>query len=293
MKKEYLPSKKFISMIYILILALGIVFLISKLGPEIIDKTASRRSTNKLLVKELIKNDSNKNGIADWEESLFGLDPKADGEENKKIIEEKRKHLGGTDNKKLSKNDLLSREIFSIITSLQQTGNLNEAAIANITDALDQKISSEPITDIYSKKDIRTKLVSNETLKAYYERFGDLVLKYKDAEIGEELVYISQALLSEDKQIMSIAVEISDKYEAFGEDLMMIPNIPSSLAENHISMANNYHKTSVAIKRMSLMLDDPLVGMNAVVDYKNFVDGLVKNLGEIEDFLDKNVIIKR
>ena len=140
---------------------------------------------------------------------------------------------------------------------------------------------------------VSTKPTNQNTLEAYYNSFGNIALKHKDAEIGDELIYLSQALINQDANAMKIVVDISDKYEAFGKDLIDVPLVPSSLADTHLSLANNYHKTGLAIKRMSLMLKDPLYGMNAVADYKNFNDGIITNLEEIADFFEKNVIIKQ
>ena len=296
MKKEYLPSKQFINGVFTLAIIFGIGFIIYKVSPEIKARFTQNRGLRGMSVKDLVENDTNKNGIQDWEESLFGLDPNKNGEENKKIIEEKRKSLNiGEDfinDENLSQSDKLSRELFTVIATLEQTGNLNETAIENITATLTEKLESEPIVDIYTKKIVTTKPTNQNTLEVYYNSFGNIALKYKNAEIGDELIYLSQALINQDEKAMQIVVDISDKYEEFGKDLIDMAIVPSSLSDTHLSLANNYHKTSLAIKRMSLMLKDPLYGMNATADYKNFNDGIITNLGEISDFLEKNVIIK-
>ncbi len=296
MNKKYLPSKKFISraIIIFFIVLIGIVF--SKISPELKARINKNRELRGLSVRDLVENDENKNGIADWEEILFGLDPNTNGEENKAIIMAKKKELGTdsiTGSQTLSTNDKLSRELFSIITSLQQTGNLNEASIDNIVGALDKKLSSEPIVDIYTKDTLNVKATSTTVVQSYYNSFGEVAIKHANEEIGDELIYISQALLKDDKKAMEIAREIARKYEEFGQDLMNIQSVPSSLVDTHLQLANNYHKTSVAIQRMSVMLEDPLFGMNAVVDYKNFSDGIVLNLEKIGSFFEKNVIIER
>lgn len=293
--RNFLPSKKFVSRVIILVLVLLVGLLTSKVSPEVLNTVNKNKELKGLSVRDLIQNDANKNGIADWEESLFGLDPKGDGEENKKIILEKKKELGTDVNKNnksdLSQNDRLSRELFSIITSLDQTGNLNEASIENIASALDKKLSSDPISDTYQKSMLTTKPTSTSVVEAYYNAFGEIAIKYGDSEIGKELTYISQGLVGEDKKAMEIARNIADEYENFSKDLIDIKNIPSSIVDTHLALANSYHKTGVAIERMSIMLDDPLFGMNAVVDYKNFSDDIITSLEDVGNFFEKSVII--
>lgn len=297
MNKKYLPSKKFVSRVIILVLVLAIGLLISKISPEVKNRVQRTGKIQKLSVKDLVQNDHNDNGIADWEESLFGLDPKDDGEKNKEIILSRKKELGtqGVSSTKgeLSQNDKLSRELFSIVTTLDQTGNLNESSIENIASALDEKLSSEPILDTYTKNDVTSKPTSQSVVEEYYNQFGTLAVKYKSAEIGNELVYISQGLVNEDGVAMEIARDIAKKYEDFGSELIEITNVPSSIVDEHLNLANNYHKTGVAIERMSLMTEDPLFGMNAVADYKNFSDEIILNLNKIGSFFEKNVIIER
>lgn len=296
MDKKYLPSKKFVSRLIIILLVIGIAFLFSKVSPKLKEKISKNRELRGLSVGELVQNDENKNGIADWEEILFGLDPNNNGEENKAIILAKKKELGTdelSNNENLSQNDRLSRELFAIITSLQQTGNLNENSIENIATALDKKLNSEPILDIYTKDMLKVKTTNQQVVESYYNSFGEIAIKYADSEIGDELLYISQALLNEDKKAMEIAREIARKYEDFGKDLVNIDGIPSSLADTHLELANDYHKTSVSIQRMSVMIEDPLFGMNAIVDYKNNSEKLVSNLEKIGVFFEKSVIIER
>lgn len=297
MQKNYLPSKQFVSRVIIITLVFIVIFLLSKINPNLKARMEAKKAFKGMSVGELVVNDANKNGIADWEESLFGLDPTGDGEENAKIISEKKKEFGtnttDTENQNLSENDKLSRELFSIITTLNQTGNLNESSIENIANALDEKLNLEPIEDIYVEKDIEKSQVNQKTIEEYYINFGNIALLHKDDEIGGELVYISQALLNDDKKAIEIAVNISDKYDEFAENLMDIKSVPSTIRKTHVELANNYHKTAVAIKRMSLMLEDPVYAMNAVADYKNFSDNIVKNLEEIGNFFERSAIINR
>lgn len=295
MNKDYLPSKKFVSRIIIIVLLLAIAGLISKISPEVRTRIDHTRKIKGLSVKDLVQVDSNKNGIADWEESLFGLDPKADGAKNKEIIDAKRKELGTDtlEDQNLSENDKLSRELFSIISSLDQTGNLNEGALKNLADALDVKVSSDPIKDIYSKNEVNSKATNTEIVTSYYNEFGNLAVEYADKEIGQELVYISQGLLNQDKNAMNLAREIADSYESFGKKLMEISPVPSSIVDDHVNLSNSYHKTAMAIDRMTVMLENPLLGMNAVADYKNFSDSIVSSLEKIGSFFEKSVIIER
>ena len=86
---------------------------------------ARKEALSNATVGELVGKDSNNNGIADWEERLWGLDPTkltTNGVANKTIIEQKRKQLGGTDDTPLNENDRLARDLFMVASAVGQEG---------------------------------------------------------------------------------------------------------------------------------------------------------------------------
>src|SRR5690348_17285703 len=101
MKEEFRPSKQFLIRGGI---ATGIVALILIVQTDwfraLFNKPPLPPTTSDKTVGEFIAKDSNGNGIADWEEKLWGLDPTAlytNGVPNKQIIEEKKHALGVSD----------------------------------------------------------------------------------------------------------------------------------------------------------------------------------------------------
>ena len=171
--KKYLPSKKFIAtciMILILIvfffLLKGIVYLFKKIHIRGLNKN----EINQVTVKEIAQKDSNNNGIPDWEEYLWGLNPNGNGVKNKELILEKKNALSQsngnspTDNTTpISNNEALSREFFAAIISLQQTGSLDDQSMKSISNAIGENIKIEEIKDIYTIDQLTTE---NDSLAA-------------------------------------------------------------------------------------------------------------------------------
>ena len=291
--KKYLPSKKFASILLIIVIFIALFFIIK--GVVSLFKNNKSTKGNGGLVQvttigDKMQIDSNSNGIPDFEEYLWGLDPYKNGPENKEFIISKRKALTESgdiipdDSKSITDNDILARQFLATIVSLQQTGELNEETMSSVSEALGKNIEAVPIADIYTSNMLTTQNDSLVANNAYSKSLSNLVNKYADADIGSELTFIIQGLGNKDPQALYAATTVALAYQSFGRDLIKI-SVPKSLASTHLSMANNYEKTGQSIKGLAQMLSDPMAGMRAIVNYKKYSDALVSDLEKISETL--------
>ncbi len=284
---KYLPSKQFIArLIIILIVVIFIwgLYQIPKLFRK--NKNTSQNPTT-LLVKDLIQKDSNDNGIADWEEGLWGLNPEKDGASNKEFILAKRLALakdnasavdgGGADS---SENDALSREVFALILSLQQSGSLNSESMKSISESVGQNIVPNDIADIYTKNMVKI----GGTEAEYYIAFKNLVEKYQDKGMGSELSFVAQGLENKDPQALYAAKTVAVFYREFGQALIKTPS-PLTLASTNLSLANNYEKVAQTIEGFSNVLNDQITGMRSLINYKKYSDKIVADITKLSDNL--------
>ncbi|MFA5773491.1 MAG: hypothetical protein WC908_02350 [Candidatus Paceibacterota bacterium] len=293
--KKYLPSKSFFAVIISIIVLIGLFFGIFFGIKGIISlfknkKLAKDGKQVEVTVGEIIQKDSNDNGIADWEEYLWGLDPKKSGPENKDFILAKKKALEESgvlvsdETKTLTDNDMLSQEFFATIISLQQTGDLNTESMKSVAKALGKNIVAVPIPDIYTNNMLTVENDSATANTAYHEALVELITKYSNADIGSELTFITQGLSNKDPSALYAATTVADAYRAFGEELIQIP-VPRSLSTAHLSAANNYEKVGQTINDLAKILSDPLIGMKAIISYKNYSDLLASDLEKISTTL--------
>lgn len=287
--KNYLPSRKFITIVLIIIVSIILFLTIRELFSFLKSKASNKDAPLEVAISEIGQTDSNNNGIADWEEYMWGLNPKSNGKANKELIDSKKKALNQNglitnDSTTLSQNELVSRQFFATIISLQQTGELDAESMNSVSEALGGVIDVVPIDDIYTSKMLTLQNDSEATKEAYRSAFGALVTKYENANIGSELTFIIQGISNKDPQALYAAKTVGDSYVAFGKDLMSIP-VPRALATLHTSMANNYDKTGKVIIELTQMLSDPLIGMKSIVNYKKYNDALVSDLEKVSEFL--------
>jgi len=286
MNKSYLPSKQFVVRILALLVIAGVILgiyylvLYFKNRPK---KTAAT-TPQTLLVSDIIQKDSNNNGIPDWEEVLWGLDPTKDGDANKTYIEAQKKALDSTPtNNSIAdtdtgpitsqQNDALSAEFFALILSLQQSGQIDNSAIQSMSDALGKTIIPQPIPDKYIST--AQKIIPNATkpeVTAYFNSFEKLFTTYtNDKKMGKELSFISSGISTKDPQALGLAGQIGTSYEDFASDLIKIP-VPNTIAPQILSLVNDYDKIGQSVKGMAQALQDPIVGMQSLINYKKYND---------------------
>lgn len=291
--KQYLPSPQFIRKVVVIIALVLIVLIITKVVPAIKNRINQNKLEKTLMVKDLVTQDQNKNGIQDWEEALWGLDPGKDGASNREYILAKKKILNKDTipESELTENDKMAREFFALVVSLQQSGNLNDASMKALAESIGGKIENTDISDIYTEKMISVESTTPSVLRTYYSNLQKINNKYKNKYIGEELSLIGQAIANNDGQALRLAIQTADDYRAFGKDLMAI-NVPSSVMKLHLELANNYEKNALALEGMSVMLDNPINGISSFVKYKKYNDMLVTTIENLTTFFKRNGIIK-
>jgi hypothetical protein len=221
----YLPSKKFLYRTVAIVILIALLFGIYKLSIFFLNKFSKKGQSSLTISSDgNIQKDSNNNGIPDWEETLWGLDPTKDGQANKVTIEQRKAALAqnadtanSSDIKNTSSSaDLVSQEFFAAVMSLQASGNLNDASIQAVADSIGQKVIATPIADMYHVSDLKTENQTAKNLTAYYVAIVNLFGKYKNKSIGNELTFINQGLANNDPQAMKVAVGVASAYKSFG-----------------------------------------------------------------------------
>jgi hypothetical protein len=291
MDKKYLPSKIFIIRVVLIFTIVIIVFGVSKIYTYFKNRPTKKTPIKITTVAERIQKDSNNNGIPDFEEYLWGLDPTKNGPENKEFILAKKKDLiqsgdmtPADSSKPPTDNDVLSQQFFAAIVSLQQTGDLNQESMNSITQAVGKNVEAIPIPDFYTNSVLTIQSDSTVANANYRKALSKLVAKYADSDIGSELTIIIQGLNNKDPQALYAATTIADAYQSFGKELIKIP-VPKSLSTTVLSAANNYEKTGQTIKDLAKILSDPIIGMKALINYKKYNDALASDLEKISETL--------
>ncbi|MCX6754578.1 MAG: hypothetical protein NTU81_01985 [Candidatus Nomurabacteria bacterium] len=287
--KKYLPSKKFIFNILIILALIAIYFGVKGAISLFKNKTGGKYKGEpiKMTIGSINEKDGNKNGIADWEEYLWGLDPYKNGPENKDFILAKKKSLeqkgiitSSDDTISITENEILSKQFFATIMSLQQTGQLDEESIKSVSESIGQQIVPIPLESAYTQNMLNIKADSSKTHMDYIVSLTAILKKYKNDDLGSELLLLSQGVANNDPQALYSAKTVALAYRAFSEELVKVP-VPSSYALAHLNLSNDYEKIAQSIEGLTQIITDPIVGMRSLLNYKKYTDAIGTDLNDI------------
>jgi hypothetical protein len=82
-----------------------------------------------------------------------------------------------------------------------------------------------------------------------------------------------------------IASTIASSYRSFGQELIKIP-VSNKIAAGNLNLANDYEKMAQSIEKFPLILDNPLEGMKAILNYKKYSDGILSDIASISSNLE-------
>ncbi len=142
-------------------------------------------------VKDLVNQDTDGDGIPDWEESLYGTDPtKVDtipGTPDSVTIAERQgtADSNGTpastgDNENLTETDKFSRSLVSTVAALNQTGGLDQTTIDNLSSSLEAELDNPVPQKIFTSSDVKTTPNSAQSVLKYHDDMNNLFNKYPD-----------------------------------------------------------------------------------------------------------------
>lgn len=305
---KYLPSKKFtiIALISIAILTIILATLnyVSKkkenrtLIEVILDENLAESTT----LNNLIQKDADGDTIPDWEEALWGTNPADkttnDDTPDKDWISQRKKELAeenkGSENIEegnvLGETDKFAREFFATLTALKQSGSLNESAVSNISNVLGDKIKDSALPETYSIVDIsKTYDVTTGTQEAYYNAIKDLFYKYSADGLGSEFDAIDTSTGETD--IFELE-RIGEAYQAFSNEVKEL-SVPTNLTQIGLSIINSAYNTGSAVKNLSKMTEDPIVGLIGLSQYQKYSEEFIKSSEELRTYLlDSGIIVE-
>ncbi|MDP1729469.1 MAG: hypothetical protein Q8L27_04665, partial [archaeon] len=307
--KKYLPSKKFT---YVVLTFIGtgiLVFIISTLlfgkNSFFSKENQNKLATQKLTINELLQKDSDGDGVMDWEEGLWGTDPNNTKTFNDmpdaEYVKSKREALktpggNGLDNSSLTETDKFAQQFFASIAALKQNGQIDTNTINNISSTLGQNIVDPTIIDKYNNQDAKINGIDSiESQKTYYLTIKNLFTTYSKKGLGNETeitgTLASSGITAEEKtKYTNQLAQIADAYQEYAQKIIET-QVPRSLISYHIAIANSANNTGIAVRNMTKVTDDPIVGLSGLSQYQKYSEDLISSVGNLESVLYNNGII--
>ena len=213
---------------------------------------------------DLINKDTDLDGIPDWEEGLWGTDPKkkdTDGNGTPDNVEIDRL-------KQEQETDKFSRELFATIAALNQSGNVDDATIDTLSSSLAEHIKNSVQRKVYKPVDIKVdKSDTKASVKTYNTAIENLQKKYP---LKTSVVEILQRFLGDgaevDSSVLSELEPITEQIQKIVNELVKI-NTPQSLSIMHLDVINSLQRLSENLTDLQLYDTDAIVTFSAINQY--------------------------
>lgn len=299
---DYLPSKSFqkkVFAIFGIIAAIVAIFFIVKIIILGVQKIKEKRIINRLptelqaiakttTIGELQRKDSNNNGIADWEERLFGLDPLVNGEANKKTILDKKAQLkaefpedentGVKDDTETAK---FAQDYLTMMMTMEGSGVLSDEALNNIASAIGQNMTDYDLPDVFSAWDIKTVDDSNISKDAYLNKLLTELVKISKTNGADELNLIANALNNSTDANKAITV-FAKTYKTAAMN-MKDYYTPKSLMTAHLTIVNSLDHIGTALENMQTVATDPAKAAKGMMQYQIYSETLSNAVSDINN----------
>lgn len=289
----------------IALLLIGGAYAISGPNPWFgLGRVAEAQSAEELL-KEYAVQDTDTDGLPDWQESLYGTDPRnpesfragiKDGEavaqgliEPKVMVraQEEPTNLETVPGTAGAPNSLTDRFAQAFLTRyLNNRGELPptaESMQSFVEAGVADLIATSAVPDRYALSDVRTSGSSGtEALRSYVVAVEAAFDAHEIPGRRSELAYFSDALRG-DVRALSFIDDVSEEYENIARDLMGI-NVPSEARQAHLAIANALVRLSEASADLASMDEDPLRALVGITLYQRYPDELIAafaNLGGV------------
>jgi len=308
---KFLPSKKFAFVFGTLLLAAGVFYLFNR-----VDDVPAPSSDPVISLKEAtFYQDTDGDGLEDWEEVLWKTDPRnpdtdgdgtPDGEEVKAgrdpakpapddAVASPQKLVRKTNND-APETENLTRKIASDFISTYMRRKFASAANADALDldALQTAVFNEikavmteeaqkKIPDAFSRETISiTNSSTEEEIKSYINTVGSILQNPPHTTTPGAQELILKAFEEENIHVLAGMQSHAENYMYFVEKLKDIA-APLALADAHAALLNNLQRLETVMQSLAAFPDDPVRGFAALAQYDTVMKESLIPLGALVD----------
>lgn len=234
--------------------------------------------------KDITSQDSDGDGVQDWEEFLWGLNPnKKDSDGN-----------GISDDKELEKNkttlrgslvvasttatstftDTFSREFFMAFSALKQSGNLTSSNIDKLSQQSIASLTQGTIQEKYSKSDLLIASSSPDAKTIYKKALEQTGKGLQIKLLGKEVGLLGRAINKPRSEKLITELQRIQKIYLLLAEKTILTATPSAIQNTHLDLANTYYKLGAAVGGLTQIYDDPAISIVYFSEYQKTVEKL-------------------
>ncbi|MFA6520122.1 MAG: thrombospondin type 3 repeat-containing protein [Candidatus Paceibacterota bacterium] len=233
-------------------------------------------------IGELVSKDTDGDGIADWEETLWGTDPTKtettpgtrDDVTISKLRAEQEASTPGTsdtsqDTENLTQTDQFSRELFSTIVATTQSGAMDQATVDKITDSLAEKVQNVAPKKVFVMSDL--KIVNKNDVQAFVTYNTALTAVYQKYKMDYTVLDVLQKFIIDENNVdVTVLKELNPIITNTNKmiDALVKISVPSSVSAIHLSVINSLERLVENLSAIKLFDTDVIVALGGISQYE-------------------------
>jgi hypothetical protein len=247
-------------------------------------------------VKDLLAIDHDADGLPDWEEALWGMDPeKADTDGNgvldgAEVAPKRQKVVAGSEETgpesatSLNTTELFLQELLITSTALSQAGDVSEEGATALLEPAIKNLANTQVGTVYTVANLKT--VPDLTIDNVYAYTKVVNKVFSNSLIENEnaIAVALGALQEKDPTALAKLTKFENEYRAIIDTLLKVP-VPVTLAEIHLRIVNDYAFFLGSVQAMQGVFDDPLFAYASVLQYQPRLDLYIKHVEDYDEVI--------
>lgn len=255
------------------------------------------------LLRAYAVQDSDGDGLYDWQEELYGTDPgnprsfdasMTDREAveqglvaprfaaDRSALPAEDDYIPGIEAEPGTLTDRFARDFFEDYLTRKGAGAIptQDDLLAFVTAWIAQLAPERASTNAFSASAVQTVPGSAEAYRAYAAS-GEAALAAHTVTVEKsELEYFADGVYRDDDASFDMVRRIGESYRSSAAALMQL-SVPAEAAAAHARAANAMMRVSGALGEMAMFLDDPLRGFVGITAYETAVEELIASFGAL------------
>lgn len=250
-------------------------------------------------LKDLVNKDGDADGILDWEEPLWGLDPTkketTPGVPDISVINKLKKEEGisvesteggtMTGDENLTETEKFSRELFSTITALSQQGEIDENTIEQITTTLSEKMKNSSPRKVFTETDIKV----TGDLYQDYRNYNDTLngIFTKNPPKGNIPDIMGRFIIDENNVDPSVLNELDSTIISIKNVINEISKVkvPKSMIQLHLELLNGMEKITENLEDIKQYDTDTILSFAGIIQFESNKFALENAITKLGEFL--------
>ena len=257
------------------------------------------------ILGDLVNRDTDLDGVLDWEESLWGTDPtKRDTNDDgvgDNIEIAKIKSVTGQNQQgesllgenqtteQLTETDKFSREFFSTVATLNQTGAMDQVTVDKLSSSLAEHIQNTAPRKVFLLSELKVIDDNAQAFKKYADTLGKVLTKYP---LNQTVPDVLQKFIIDEE---SVNVKVLSEFDPIIKQTnntikaLAVMSIPRSFLSVHLDFMNALQKLTENVHDIKLYETDVIISLSAISQYDQNTTKLQGTISNLTNAIDQKL----